>query len=45
MENIVLGCSTLVVIFLLAIVLGLEMKINALARQIDDKLNQLIQQK
>ena len=34
--------GTLVVIFLLIIILGLEMKINSMARGIDEKLDRLL---
>jgi len=37
-----LGFGTLVVIFLLVIILGMEMKINAAARGIDEKLDKLL---
>ena len=37
-----MGYGTLVVIFLLIIILGLEMKINSMARGIDEKLDRLL---
>lgn len=42
MLDLWLGFGTLVVIFLLVIILGLEMKINTAARGIDEKLDKLL---
>jgi len=42
MLDLWMAYGTLVVIFLLIILLGLEMRINSLARGIDEKLDRLL---
>lgn len=41
MENILLGISTLVVVFVLVVVLGLQIQISTLARKVDDLVKRI----
>jgi hypothetical protein len=45
MDNVWIGCGTLVVVFLLVIILGLELRVASFMRRVEDKLSDALKKK